>query len=127
MGPLEPPPQPAEAAAKPSPSTAKIITRRRVLFGKPSSATPSINKPPVSGQVLVVIGNDLVGVRPAYLISLPSITGCMAMTAFTEKVTEPPAGIEMGVVKVNLVVAEGEVTVTDCPAPLRVIVLNRPG
>ena len=127
MGPLELPPQPAEAAAKPSPSTAMIIARRRVLSGKPSSATPSINKPPVSGQVLGVIGSDLVGARPAYLISLPSITGCMATTAFTEKVTEPPAGIEMGVVKVNLVVAEGEVTVTDCPAPLRVIVLNTPG
>jgi hypothetical protein len=48
------------------------------------------------------------------------------MTAFSEKVTEPPAGIAMGVVKVNLVLAEGEVTVTDCPAPVRVIVLNRP-
>jgi hypothetical protein len=127
MGPLEPPPQPADAAARPSPSAAMIITRRRVLFGKPSSATPSINKPPVSGQVLVVIGNELLGVRPAYLISLPSIAGNIAIMALSEKVTEPPPGTVMGVAKVNVLRAAGGVRVFDCPPTLRVIVLNRVG
>src|SRR5262249_49200579 len=92
------------------------------------STIPNINKPPVNGQFLAVIGNELVGIKPAYPISPPpSITGCIAMTAFTEKVTDFPAGIEIGVLKVNVVAAEGEVTVMVCPAPLRVIVLNRPG
>ena len=121
------PPQPVEAAANPSASTTRINARRRVLSGRPSSVIPSINKAPLNGHVLALPGTVAVTVKPANLISLPSITGLVAITALSEKRTEPPAGIITGVVKVKVVFAVGGVTVTDCPAPLRIIELNRPG
>src|SRR5262249_41947871 len=62
-----------------------------------------------------------------YLTALPNITGLLAITALSEKLTEPPAGIVIGAVKVNVVVEAGGVTVTDCPPPLRVMELNKPG
>ncbi len=61
------------------------------------------------------------------MIWLPSITGCAAITALSENVTEPRVGTVMGVEKVNVVLAVGGVTVTDCPAPVRVIELNKAG
>ena len=127
MGPLAlPPPQPADAA-KPSPSTAMIITRRRLPSGKPSSATPRHQQ--TSGQWPSACSDwQRVGWRQASVIDPAAQHHRMrCRDSVDRKVTEPPAGIEMGVVKVNVVLAEGEVTVTDCPAPLRVIVLNRPG
>src|SRR5260370_16687078 len=78
-----------------------MMARRREPSGKPSSAIPTINKPAASGQVLQVIGGEAVSVRPAYLISLPSIAGFMTIMALSEKVTEPPPGTVMGVAKLN--------------------------
>jgi hypothetical protein len=60
-------------------------------------------------------------------MSLLSITGLAAIVPFSEKLAEPPAGTVTGLVNVNVVFALGGVTVTDCPAPLTVIELNRPG
>jgi len=66
-------------------------------------------------------------VRPAYLNSLPSITGLAAIVASSEKLTEPLAGTVTGFVNLNVVFALGSVTVTDCPPPLTIMELNRLG
>jgi len=127
LSPLELPPHPVDAAAMPSSNTAMIIARRRLLFGRPSMAIPSISNPPSSGHTPRPAGCDVVSVKLAYLYSLPSITGCNEITALSESVTEPPADTVMGAGKVKVVVPLGGVTVADCPPPVSVIALNRVG
>ena len=103
------------------------IARRRVPSGSVMSAIPRINSPPANGHAVLLIGADSVNVRPAYLNSSFNLTGCIATTALSWKVAEPPGATTIGAVKVKVVVAVGGVTVALCLLLLRVIELNRPG
>jgi hypothetical protein len=104
-----------------------IMARRRVPLGRANIAIPRIAKPPCNNHRLQLTGWEVVSIKPAYLNSLPSITGFIEITPLSDKVTELPAGTANGAGKVNVVVAVGGVTVADWPPPLRVIELNKVG
>jgi hypothetical protein len=79
--------------------------------------------------MLPVIGGEVNYRQAGVLDPVPRITGCIAITALSLKVTEPsnrPVHRNR-VANLNVALASGDVTVLDCPLPLRIIELNKAG